>query len=102
MRSIKFIFPVVAAVIITFTFCRKKETVEVDNEVAEQEFMAMVPAANSVAIKTRGTGADKNRSSLLAGPCDSLHYVSGDTTFTNLSNPPTFTMNFNTSGVNTC
>jgi hypothetical protein len=110
MRSIKFIFPVVAAVIITFTFCRKKETVEVDNEtqsvvdnaVAEQEFMAMVPATNAVAIKTKGTGADKNRSSVLPGPCDSLHYVSGDTTFVNLNNPPTFTMNFNSTGANSC
>lgn len=87
MRSIKFIVPFAAAFILTFTSCHKKETVEVDNEtqsvvdnaVAEQEFFAIVPAVNSMAIKTKGTGADKNRSASAA--CDSLHLYSGDTLF---------------------
>ena len=96
------------AATITFTFCHKKETVEVDNEtqsvvdnaVAEQEFMSMVPAVNSVAIKTKGTGADANRSSVLPSPCDSLHYISGDTTFVNLNSPPVFSMTINSASCN--
>lgn len=110
MKQFKFIVSAIIISIVTVSSCHKKETVEVDNEtqsvvdnaVAEQEFMAMVPATNAVAIKTRGTGADKNRSSVLPGPCDSLHYISGDTTFVNLNSPPTFSMNFNTVGTNTC
>ncbi len=98
------------AATITFTSCHKKETVEVDNEtqsvvdnaIAEQEFMSMVPAANSVAIKTKGTGADANKSSVMPSPCDSLHYISGDTTFTNLLNPPTFSMSLYSTGPNSC
>ncbi|MBK6523715.1 MAG: hypothetical protein IPG08_16170 [Sphingobacteriaceae bacterium] len=85
MRSFNFIFSVMVGAAITLTSCHKKETVEVDNEtqsvvdnaVAEQEFMSMVPAVNSVAIKTKGTGADPNKSAVVA--CDSLHIVSGDT-----------------------
>lgn len=84
---------------ITLTSCHKKETVEVDNEtqsvvdnaVAEQEFMGMVPAVNSVAIKTKGTGADANRTSV--APCDSLHLVSGDTLFGSAGHvPPTYSL----------
>lgn len=98
------------AAAITLTSCHKKETVEVDNEtqsvvdnaVAEQEFMSMVPAVNNLAIKTKGTGADANRSALLPSPCDSLHYISGDSTFTNLNNPPTFSMTLYSTGPGSC
>ncbi len=111
MRSIKLILPVIATVVMTLTSCHKKETVEVDNEtqsvvdnaVAEQEFMAMVPATNGVAINTKGTGADKGRSSLLPSPCDSLHLISGDTNWTAGNHVhPTYTMNFNSTGTNSC
>lgn len=113
MKSIKLIFPVIAVAVIALTSCHKKETVEVDNEtqsvvdnaVAEQEFMAMVPATNGVAINTKGTGADKGRSASVytLSPCDSLHLVSGDTLWAAANHvPPTYTMNFNSSGTGSC
>lgn len=97
MRSIKLFIPFLFVGLVTFTSCHKKETVEVDNEtqsvvdnaVAEQEFMAMVPAVNNMAIKTKGTGAAHNR---MAAPCDELVYISGDTTFANLNSPPIFSV----------
>lgn len=106
MRSVKLIFSVAALTVLTLTSCHKKETIEVDNEtqsvvdnaVAEQEFMSMVPAVNSVAIKTKGTGADANK---IAAPCDDeLHYISGDTTFLNLNSPPIFSMTINNASCN--
>jgi hypothetical protein len=111
MRSIKLIFPVIAVAVMTLTSCHKKETVEVDNEtqsvvdnaVAEQEFMAMVPATNGVAINTKGTGADKNRSAAVSTltPCDSLHIVSGDTLWAASNHVnPTFRMSFNSDTCN--
>jgi hypothetical protein len=100
MKTFKFLVPAALAALLTLTFCHKKETVEVDNEtqsvvdnaVAEQEFMGLVPATNNVAIKTKGTGAEPVR---MAANCDTLTYISGDTTFQNLNNPPTFTFSFN-------
>jgi hypothetical protein len=72
--------------------CQKKETVSVDNEtqsvvdnsIADQEFMAIIPAVNQHAINTKGTGANASKSA--AAPCDTLHYISGDTS-TFLPNP---------------
>lgn len=102
MRSIKLFIPFAAAVVFTLSSCHKKETVEVDNEtqsvvdnaVAEQEFMAIVPAVNGVAIKTKGTGADNNRTA--TSLCDSLHLVSGDTLWTNGGHvAPTYSLSFN-------
>jgi hypothetical protein len=86
--------------------CNKKETVEVDNEtqsavdnaVAEQEFMSIVPAANSHAIKTKGTGAQGRPS---APPCDTLTKISGDTLWGNVGHVnPTYTMNVSNSACN--
>ncbi len=81
-----------------FVGCHKKETVEVDNEtqssvdnaVADQEYMAIVPAVNNHAINTKGTGATANGRVLSV--CDTLKwlnrsgsytttYASGNTTF---------------------
>ncbi|MDZ4664026.1 MAG: hypothetical protein SGJ15_04055 [Bacteroidota bacterium] len=99
MRAFKLIFPVMVAAAVTLTSCHKKETVEVDNEtqsvvdnaVAEQEFMSMVPAVNSVAIKTKGTGADANKTAVV--PCDSLRLVSGDTLWASPTHVhPTFSL----------
>lgn len=102
MKTFKLILPLVAVVLITATSCRKKETVEVDNEtqsvidnaVAEQEFMGVVPVVNSHAIKTKGTGADANKTAAL--PCDTLVLVSGSTLYfddpVNNPVPPTYTM----------
>jgi len=98
MKSIKFI--VAALVIMAFTSCHKKETVEVDNEtqsvvdnaIAEQEFMAVIPAVNGVAIKTKGTGAEKNRP---AAECDSLRIISGDTLYSSPTHVhPTYSLSF--------
>lgn len=100
MRSVKFIIPLFAMALITLSSCHKKETVEVDNEtqsvvdnaVAEQEFMSIIPAVNGVAIKTKGTGADKDR---VMAACDSLHLVSGDTLFSATNHvAPTYTLTF--------
>jgi hypothetical protein len=64
--------------------CRKKEqAAEVDNEtqsavdnaIADQEYMAVVPATQSHAINTKGTGAQ----SRTAAVCDTLTLISGDT-----------------------
>lgn len=84
--------------------CRKKETLEVDNEtqsvvdnvLAEQEFEAIVPACQQHAINTRGTGAEGTRAVL---SCDSLTKISGDTSWAQAghSNP---VYQFNTSTLN--
>ncbi|MDP1802607.1 MAG: hypothetical protein Q8L81_14700 [Bacteroidota bacterium] len=87
-----------------FVGCHKKETVEVDNEtqssvdnaVADQEYMSIVPATNGHAINTKGTGANNGKLSM-PNPCDTLHwlnrtssYNAGNTTYpiadTNLVN----------------
>lgn len=59
--------------------CKKKETVEVDNEtqssvdnaVADQEYAAIVPAVNNHAINTKGTGV----AGKLISPCDTLTWL---------------------------
>lgn len=104
MKSIKLIIAVFVILAFSFTSCHKKETVEVDNEtqsvvdnaIAEQEFMAVIPAVNGVAIKTKGTGANDNGRSAIV-PCDSLHIISGDTAFSSPTHvAPTYTMTFGT------
>jgi hypothetical protein len=64
--------------------CKKKEVASVDNEtqssvdnaVADQEYAGIVPTVNSHAINTKGTGASGNK---MLVPCDTLTYISGDT-----------------------
>lgn len=81
----------------------KKETNEVDtetqsvvdNSICEQEFMQIQPTTNNLAIQTKGTGAKKVMAGYqLLAACDTLTYISGDTTYTNLNNPPVFEFNF--------
>lgn len=100
MRSIKLIIPFFTLAMLILTSCHKKETVEVDNEtqsvvdnaVAEQEFMSIIPAVNGVAIRTKGTGADKDR---VMAACDSLHLIAGDTLFSSPTHTaPTYTLSF--------
>lgn len=91
-----------------FTACKKKETVEVDNEtqsavdnaICEQEFMAIAPTVNNHSIKTKGTGASANK---LLPPCDTLIKISGDT-ISNAqgvyANPPVFVLNLSNSTCN--
>jgi hypothetical protein len=79
------------------TACHKDEKVEVDNEtqsaidnaVADQEFMAVVPATQSHAINTKGTGAQQRELAF----CDSLTKISGDTLWGAANHVnPTYTM----------
>jgi len=76
-----------------FVGCRKKETTEVDNEtqsavdnaVADQEYMSIVPATNAHAINTKGTGATNGR--LMSPPaCDTLVWLNRNTADTNVVN----------------
>ncbi len=77
--------------ILVFQSCSKKATLQVDNEtqsvvdnaIAEQEFMAIVPASQQHAINTKGTGAlGKSQ----ATPCDTLVKISGDTLWGKVGN----------------
>ncbi|MDO9001497.1 MAG: hypothetical protein Q7W45_17150 [Bacteroidota bacterium] len=87
-----------------FMGCRKKETVEVDNEtqsavdnaVADQEYMSIVPSVNGHAINTKGTGGNR-MTFAIAPPCDTLTLISGDTLFTNPASYPVYTMNISSS-----
>jgi hypothetical protein len=78
-RSIKVIlFTCCVGALIVFS-CKKKETVEVDNEtqssvdnaVADQEYAAIVPAVNNHAINTKGTGV----AGKFVSPCDTLTWL---------------------------
>lgn len=67
-----------------FTQCSKKEIQEVDNEtqsvvdyaIADQEFLGIVPAIYQGLQATPGTGISGTNTALT---CDTLSYVSGDT-----------------------
>jgi hypothetical protein len=69
------------AATLTLVGCRKKETVEVDNEtqsavddaVAYQEYASIMPTVNNHAVNTKGTGANNNRSS--SAPCNVLNFL---------------------------
>jgi len=85
--------------------CKKKETVEVDNEtqsavdnaVADQEYASIVPTTNNHAINTKGTGA----AGRLMATCDTLTKISGDTLFGQGGHvDPTYTLNI--SSTSTC
>ncbi|MBA2613613.1 MAG: hypothetical protein H0U95_16745 [Bacteroidetes bacterium] len=90
-----------------FVGCHKKETVEVDNEtqssvdnaVADQEYMMIVPAANGHAINTKGTGCNNGRLLSPPSPCDTLTWLNRATADTNLTAtfkyivPPVFGLN---------
>ena len=87
MKKIKFLSTLVLASAVIFTNSCKKNTNEVDtetqsvvdNSICEQEFMQIQPSMNNMAIKTKGTGAQRlsSEASVMAA-CDSLTYVSGD------------------------
>lgn len=98
-------FLAIASVCLSLVFlnsCKKKDNEVdtetqsvVDNSICEQEFMQIQPTTNNLAINTKGTGAKKvtANSSLLAA-CDTLVYLSGDTTYANLTNPPKWQFSF--------
>jgi hypothetical protein len=85
-KSILLVLTISGLALLLFNACKKKDTSEVDaesrsaidNAVADQEFTTIVPATNAHAINTKGMGAN------YAVPiitCDSLHKISGDTSF---------------------
>lgn len=93
------------SLIILFTTCKKKETQQVDNEsqsvvdnaVADQEYMAVVPTTQQLAIKTKGTGAQGRE----LAACDTLTRISGDTLFGTTGHvDPTYTTNVGSSNCN--
>lgn len=84
--------------LLILTACSKKETVEVDNEtqsavdnaIADQEYMAVVPTVQSHAINTKGTRAQGKGYST----CDTLTLISGDTLWGTPGHvDPTYTLN---------
>lgn len=98
--NITFPFVLSIAIVSFFVSCNKKETVEVDNEtqssvdnaIAEQEYMAVIPAVQSHAINTKGTGAQGGKSANTR--CDTLTLISGDTLWGTPGHiDPTYTMN---------
>ena len=83
--------------------CKKKTTASVDNEsqsivdnaLAEQEFMALIPAIHQLALNSKGTGAPTTNT--VAG-CDSLTKTGGDTLYSTIFHiDPTYTANLATS-----
>lgn len=88
-----------------FVISCKKKTNEVDSEtqsvvdnsICEQEFMQIQPTTNNLAIQTKGTSAKKLMEGFaITAGCDTLTFLGGDSTYTNLSNPPRWEFNFGT------
>ena len=97
-KSLKAIAILSCLTLLFFTACHKEEKVEVDNEtqsavdnaVADQEYMAVVPATNAHAINTKGVGTQGR----VAARCDTLTKISGDTLWGDPGHVhPTYTMN---------
>jgi len=92
IKSFKIVFVLSFVVALSFVGCHKKETVEVDNEtqsavdnaVADQEYMAIVPSVNGHAINTKGSGGNRLMSSTVA-PCDTLTWLNRLTADTSLN-----------------
>jgi hypothetical protein len=93
--------------------CKKKETVEVDNEtqssvdnaVADQEYASIVPTVQNHAINTKGTGTSGKFMSGAASPCDTLFWKNrgtADTTVVNgkYVNAPVYELNLTTNCAN--
>lgn len=80
-KSIRLAFALSCIALLVVSGCRKKETVEVDNEtqsavdnaVADQEYAGIVPTVNNHAINTKGAGA--NGGKMAAAPCDALNWL---------------------------
>lgn len=92
-KAFKIVLVLSCSASLFFVGCRKKETIEVDNEtqsavdnaIADQEYMAIVPAVNGHAINTKGTGAT-NGKLMSAAACDTLIWLNRSTADTNLVN----------------
>ncbi|MBK9283314.1 MAG: hypothetical protein IPM51_03250 [Sphingobacteriaceae bacterium] len=98
-KSIQLILLVCGLATLILNGCKKKETIDVDNEtqsaldnaIADQEFAGIVPTTNNHAINTKGTGAQNGK---MAAPCDTLSKISGDTLFGTIGHvDPVFELN---------
>jgi hypothetical protein len=105
MRKIKSLSLLIITSSLVFVYSCKKNTKPVDtetqsvvdNSICEQEFMQIQPTTNNLAIKTKGTSAQRlinGNNSIESFGCDTLTYVSGDTTYTTPSSPPTYQFNY--------
>jgi hypothetical protein len=103
MKKIKVLSVLIIASSLVFIYSCKKNTKDVDTEtqsvvdnaICEQEFMQIQPTTNNLAIKTKGTSAQRLAETAMAS-CDSLTYLSGDTTLFNNTNPPTYEFDYGT------
>ena len=100
-KSISLVLIFGSVLLLSLNGCKKKETVDVDNEtqsaldnaIADQEFAGIVPTTNNHAINTKGTGAQNGK---VLPPCDSLTKISGDTLFgTPGHSDPIYELNLN-------
>src|SRR6266403_1892510 len=57
--------------------------------------MQIQPTTNNLAIKTKGTSAQRLAETAMSA-CDSLTYLSGDTTYMTPANPPTYEFDYGT------
>ncbi|MCC6369613.1 MAG: hypothetical protein IT236_01270 [Bacteroidia bacterium] len=102
-KRVQLILILLSASSLIFNACKKKETITVDNEtqsvvdnaLADQEFMAVIPTTQQLTINTKGTGAQGRGVSAI---CDTLTKISGDTLFGAQNHvDPTYTMNISNS-----
>ena len=103
-QTVKIVLVLSCIISLFLVGCHKKETVEVDNEtqssvdnaIADQEYMAIVPSVNAHAINTKGTGSHFR---LLQSGCDTLIWLNRSTADTNLNSsnkyitPPKYELN---------
>ena len=109
IKSFKIVLFLTCVISLFFVGCHKKETVEVDNEtqsavdnaVADQEYMSIVPSVSGHAINTKGTGGTRMMAS-----CDTLTWINRATADTslNVNNkyivPPIYELNLTTACAN--
>lgn len=89
IKSFKIVFVLSCVISLFFVGCHKKETVEVDNEtqsavdnaVADQEYMAIVPSVSGHAINTKGTGGTKMMASN-SSTCEVLNWLNETSSYT--------------------
>lgn len=98
-KKLVFSLFVIGTLAISATFCKKKSTGSIDNEsqsiidnaLASQEFMSIVPIVHQLAINTKGTGTQNFKTTTT---CDTLSKLSGDTLFGSTNHKdPVYTAN---------
>lgn len=98
-KKLVFSLFVIGTLAISTTFCKKKSTGSIDNEsqsildnaLASQEFMSIIPIFHQLAINTKGTGTQNVKTTTT---CDTLSRLSGDTLFGSTNHKdPVYTAN---------